>query len=98
MIPEWLLQWFGTILGSLAVLLVTWNRQERKERDKAIELRMSGLEGSIQSIKLAMAGDIPTKEDLAEVSQRLGRLEGTLGQVRDLVIRLEERGNVHVRP
>ena len=84
MIPEWVWNLIGGSLGAIALLLL-----------KRALGRMDTVESRVQAMELSMARDIPNKEDFAQLSSRLDRLDGTLSQVRDMVIRLEERGNVH---
>lgn len=97
MIPEWLLQWLGPILGGLALLLIGWRRQENVDKERRRDERIEGLEASVAAINLAMARDLPSKEDVAQLTMRLDGLDKVLSQVRDMVIRLDERGKIHDR-
>lgn len=59
------------------------------------ESRINSLENKVQSLELVMARDMPSKEDVEKVWERLDRLDNTLSQVRDMVLRLDERGKIH---
>jgi len=55
------------------------------------EARSERLEGRVQAIELSIARDMPNKEDVNQLVGRLDKLDATLGEVRDMVIRFDER-------
>lgn len=61
----------------------------------ARELRADRLESRVSAIELSIAGELPNKEDMAQLLTRMERLEATLGEVRDMsrdmAIRFDER-------
>lgn len=60
----------------------------------AREARAERLETRVQAIELAIAGDLPNKEDMGQLVTRLDNLANTLDRVKDMVTRLDEREKV----
>lgn len=94
-------QTIGVALGSSAVgalavgkLAVAMLKREVARVDDAID-RMDHFETELQAIKLAMVRDIPTKDDHNQVLARLDKLDAVLTEMRDMVIRQDERGKIH---
>lgn len=79
------------IVWKLAVAML---KREVTRVDSAID-RMDHLEAELQAIKLAMVRDIPTKDDHNQVLARLDKLDAVLTEMRDMVIRQDERGKIH---
>jgi hypothetical protein len=81
-------------LGALAAIVIwMWQRNEKRwdlqhECNRAQSDRMASLE-------LKIVGDLPGKDDYAKLTLRLDSLDDKMGQIRDMVIRLEERGKTH---
>lgn len=58
------------------------------------EARLDEIEGKVHGIELAMAGELPSKEDVNQLNARLDALAATLDKVKDMVTRLDEREKV----
>ena len=97
MIPIWLLQWLGTLLGGIALLWIGWARKDAKDSDLARDNRISALEKHIQDIYLKIAGELPTSSDIKDINRSMDALYSTVEQIRDMVVRLEERSNIMSR-
>lgn len=93
MTSEWILNNFGSFLGGFALLWLGWRESERREQAKSV----TDLAARVNGIELSMVKDMPSKEDVEKLGVRLDRLEATLSEVRDMVVRLDERGKVHDR-
>lgn len=94
MIPEWLLQWIGTLLGGIALLWLGWGRSERSAKENASEKRFAKLESQVQDIYLKIAGDMPKKEDLHNMERRMESLEGKMEKIYTMVAILADRAGV----
>ena len=57
--------------------------------------KVEAFETKLQTFELAMGRDIPTKDDHAQVLARLDKLDAVLTEMRDMVIRQDERGKIH---
>lgn len=93
MTGQWVLDNFATFLSGFALLWLGWREAERKERVREV----AELGARVHGIELSMVKDMPSKEDVEKLGVRLDRLEATLSEVRDMVVRLDERGKVHDR-
>lgn len=90
---QWLVDNFGSFLGGFALLWLTWREAERKRIDTAI----GSLSTRINGIELSMVRDMPSKEDVDKLGERLDQLVATLTEVRDMVVRQDERSRIHDR-
>lgn len=90
---QWVVDNFGSFLGGFALLWLTWREAERKRLDSAI----SSLSTRINGIELSMVRDMPSKEDVEKLGERLDKLVTTLTEVRDMVVRQDERSKTHDR-
>ncbi len=85
MIPDWLLPAIGSFLAALALWLV----QRAAGRVDALERDRDSMKEALHDIKLQMAKELPTKDDVREVKQHVESLAATMGEIRDMVIRLD---------
>lgn len=91
MIPEWLTDWLGPILGGLSLFLVKRAVGQNDKRSDMIDDRFKGLEQKVTAIELNMAGDLATKEDIGAVYARLDKLSSDLSSAREMLMRIDER-------
>lgn len=91
MIPAWL----APLISSLTVLVVGWMLNGAREREKDKDKKFSDLSSKVAGLELSMARELATKEDVAALGVRLDNLAATLGTIRDMVIRQDERGKSH---
>ena len=83
--PDWLWSVASALVAGLALFLV--NRAVG--RVDGIEKAQRTFGDRIHAIELQMVKELATKEDVNEVERRLESVAVTLGEVRDLVIRLD---------
>ena len=95
MIPIWLLQWLGTLLGGAALLWLGWTRKDRKDWQAGVEGRIGRLEGQQTEMRLMIAQELPTKKDMHDINRWLESMDSTMGELREMVVRLEERSKIH---
>lgn len=83
----------GNIAGGIAGggALAWWLIRQAVSRLLA---RIDALETKTQAIELTIAGDLPGKEDMTQLVNRLDSLAATLDRVKDMVTRLDEREKV----
>lgn len=83
--PTWL---WGLASAVIAGLTLIWVNRALGRVD-GIEKAQQTFGDRLHAIELQMAKDLATKEDVNEVERRLESVAVTLGEVRDLVIRLD---------
>jgi hypothetical protein len=97
MTPQLIASLVSAAFSALLAILVYRINRGQDQRDA----RVTGLEAKVHAIELAIAGDLATKtdviglanrEDVKALWSRLDTVDKTLQQVRDMVIRLDERG------
>lgn len=97
MTPQLVASLVSAVFSALLAILVYRINRGQDQRDA----RVTGLETKVHAIELAIAGELASKtdvaglanrEDVTSLSRRLDRLDGLMQQVRDMVIRLDERG------
>lgn len=93
MTAQWLLDNLSSFLAAFALLWLGWREAERREQVKAF----ADLSQRVNGIELSVVRDMPSKEDVEKLGERLDRLDNTLSQVREMVVRLDERGKMHDR-
>lgn len=76
--------------GKIAVALL---KREVARVDAAVE-RVNECEQKLQRIELTIAGDLMTREDAAKLEAQLVKLGETLGVVKDMVLRQDEREKI----
>lgn len=91
MIPVWL----APLISSLTVVIVGFLLNGARSREEAKDKKFSELSAKVAGLELSMAKELATKEDVGALEIRLDNLAATLGTIRDMVIRLDERGNRH---
>lgn len=84
----WILPVLGAILSSLAM----WVVNRAVSRVDALEKANTALAERLHQIDLQIAKELPTKEDFIELKRDVQSVSATMHEVRDMVIRLEERG------
>lgn len=98
MIPEWLLQWVGTVFGGVALLWVGWQKQARDKRDGDADKRMTDLERRQNALDLQMVRDLPSRDDFdrfsAQIFARLDKIDDRVQKLNDIVIQLETQGKM----
>ena len=85
MIPAWMIAAAGSFFAALALWLV----QRAAGRIDALERDRDSMKEALHDIKLQMAKELPTKDDVREVKQHVESLAATMGEIRDMVIRLD---------
>jgi hypothetical protein len=97
MTPQLVASLVSAVFSALLAVLVYRINRGQDQRDG----RVTSLEAKVHAIELAIAGDLASKddvsglanrEDVSKVSDRLDKLDELMRQVRDMVIRLDERG------
>lgn len=83
--PNWI---WGLASAVIAGLTLIWVNRALGRVD-GIEKAQQAFGDRLHAIELQMAKDLATKEDVNEVERRLESVAVTLGEVRDLVIRLD---------
>jgi hypothetical protein len=86
----------ATLIPTGLTALLTFAVYRINRGQEARDRWQTDTEGRVRSLELAIVRDLPSKEDFSGLSQRLDRLDDTLKQVRDMVIRLDERGKHNV--
>lgn len=86
-----IIQWILGITGTLIAALAMWMVNRSVSRVDAMERRCDGLERRLHDFDLQIAKELVTKEDVREVKRDLESVVTTLHEIRDMVIRLEER-------
>ncbi len=84
-VSAWWLQVAATLLAGLSLWLV----QRHSARMDALEKTDRDQRDAIHEIRLQMARELPTKDDVREVKQHVESLAATMGEIRDMVIRLD---------
>lgn len=89
-VAPWVLAALASFIAGLALWLV------KRSAGKVDELeRKAANQGErLHQIELQMARDMPTKEDFTELKRQVESVVATMGEVRDMVIRLDERERV----
>lgn len=82
------------VISAVAGLLVYRLNRLLDGRESARDKQTEGLETRLRAVELNIAGDLMTKEDGAQLVAQLNRLGETLGVVKDMVLRLDEREKV----
>lgn len=77
--------WISAIISGLTVLVVGIWLNGRRDRDRAIDSRLSVLEKAVGSKELATSGDFD------QLDRRLENVEKTLGEIQVLLGRMDER-------
>lgn len=85
---EWVLGVVASVLASLSVWVVT--RSARRVDN--LEGEQHRLRERIHDIELQMGRELATKEDVREIKLHVESIASTLGQVRDMVIRMDATG------
>lgn len=81
-------QWiYGVIGAAVASILSGWSLWLLNR----YTARVDKMEARIHQIDLQIAKDLPSKEDFREIKRELESVSATMHEVRDMVIRLEER-------
>lgn len=80
-----------TIVAALLGLAVYRINESQKSREQ----RVDRIEERTHALELTVVRDFPNKEDFAGLSSRLDKLNDLFQEVRDMVIRLDERGKPH---
>lgn len=79
-LSAWLLGIGAAVVAGLAIWMV--------QRATA---RVDAIEGRIHSIELRMAQELPSKLDLAAIASQVHDIQKTMTEVRDWMIRMDER-------
>lgn len=82
---EWVLGVVASVLASLSVWVVT--RSARRVDN--LEGEQHRLRERIHDIELQMGRELATKEDLRDIKEHVESIASTLGEVRDMVIRMD---------
>lgn len=85
MIPAWLLN----AICAFAAALALWLVQRSAGRVDALQRENRDFKDRLHAIELQMAKELPTKDDVREVKQHVESLAATMGEIRDMVIRLD---------
>lgn len=87
--------WLAPLISGLTVLVVTFFLNGAREKDKARDAKIDSIASRQQALELQISKDLATKDDLERFSDRLEALSKTMTEIRDMVIRLDERGKPH---
>lgn len=82
-LSAWLLGIGAAVVAGLAI----WMVQRSATRVDAMEER-------IHSIELRMVQELPSKSDLAAIASQVQTIQNTMTEVRDWMIRMDEREKV----
>lgn len=86
--------WLGLLTTLIAGLAIFWVQRQAlsadKERDK-MDARMGKMEDRMAAMEMKLVAEIPDREDYHDLSSRVEKLDKTLTEVRDIVIRMEAR-------
>jgi hypothetical protein len=97
MTPQLIASIASAVVSALLAFIVYRINRGQELRDG----RVTSLESKVHAIELAIAGDLASKEDVTglanredvtTLTRRLDKLDELMQQVRDMVIRLDERG------
>jgi hypothetical protein len=96
MVPEFP-NWLSSLISGLTLLAVgvIWNGS--REKDKGRDSKIDSLNQKVVALELQMVKDLASREDVEALVSRLDTMDKTLTQVRDMVIRMDERGKIHDR-
>lgn len=87
--PVW--TWILGVIGPIIAGLAMWTVNRSVGRVDALEKRCEGLDRRLHEFELQIAKELATKEDVRDVKRDLEAAVSTLHEIRDMVIRLEER-------
>lgn len=90
-IPNWL----APLISSLTVLIVGWVLNGSREKDKARDQKVDSLATKVIALELTMSRELATKADLDPVWTRIEDLAKTMSEIKDMVVRLDERSKIH---
>lgn len=88
MIAPWVLAGLASFLAAFAMWLV--GRAAR--RIDNLESEQERMRSRIHEIELQAVRELATKEDVREIKRYVESIASTVGEVRDMVIRLEASG------
>lgn len=83
-----------TIAVAAINLVLGWVIYRMNRAQDAKDARSERLEARVSAIELNIAGGLMTKEDAVQLEAQLDKLATTLGIVKDMVLRLDEREKV----
>ena len=89
--PFWVWNLAATLLAAFAMFLVT----RSVSRVDAIEKRQQDQDNRVHQIELQMVKELATKDDVTEVKRYVESVAATLGEIRDMVIRLDAQKDSH---
>jgi hypothetical protein len=85
------LNWVLGVLGPIMAGLAMWLLNRAVSRVDALELALRTQGDRLHQIDLQIAKELPTKEDFVDLKRDLQSVSATMHEVRDMVIRMEER-------
>lgn len=80
------------ILVPLGIWRVQWAANKAEKGNEERDRQIAALKESMHQLELKIAGDLPTKEDIKEMQQDTEAIRSMLIEVRDMVLRMDERG------
>lgn len=85
--------WFLAALGPLLSAFAMWLVNRAVGRVDGIEKDHAALSARLHAVELQMAKELATKEDVRDIKRDMESFVTTMHEIRDMVIRLEERYN-----
>lgn len=86
-------QWVLGLSGPMLTAFAMWLLNRAVGRVDGIEKDQAALSGRLHAVELQMAKELATKEDVRDIKRDMESFVTTMHEIRDMVIRLEERYN-----
>ncbi len=80
------------ILVPLGIWRVQWAANKADKGNEERDKRINELEKDVHRLELQVAGELPQKEDLNEIKRDVEAIRAIVGELRDMVIRLDAKG------
>jgi len=81
------------VLVPLGIWRVQWAANKAEKGNEERDRRLAELQEDVHRLELQVAGDLPKKDDLNEIKRDVEAIRSIVGELRDMVIRLDAKGN-----
>jgi vacuolar-type H+-ATPase subunit C/Vma6 len=87
----------ASLVSGLTLLIVGVLLNGARDKDKARDDKVNKIAEKVGALELQMVKELASREDVEALVTRIDSMDKTLTQVRDMVIRMDERGKIHDR-